>query len=628
MARQHYFIVVAGCIAIVVFGIIMTGNQSFSTRMGISDNLRGEIQTPKTAGLGDLQFYYFRVQSEADADLVADGDGVIDAGEDVTVDISIINYGATTYYSVSGNLTLVDPYVMVPGFSAQFGKITGSGGTSTGRFRFIVSGACPDKRNLPFNLSLTDNLANMGNVSITLVVNGTSAYTIGSTQLIAYSGDGDGNADAGETWYLKATIINTGTAIGKNVHVYFDSANCHVGFYYTSLVSRGFSISSMDVGSNITLTGSSTWRFTIKKTIPSGSWIQFYLKYNDTTTPILTEYSIPVNVIIGGTASGDGGTNCDAPATSDGAIEISVGTYYSTNSFSAFDDTDDYFKIYLYKEYTYTIQMVHASSCDFDITLYNSTRSVKSDSSTGATTTLTYKATSAGYYYIAIHATRHGSPDTYSLQVTESTNTNDYSNIIIAVVIAIISIITFVGIAAKKAKSAKTRASPMDWRGNLTESPKSIPKPAVIERPYPTPSRERVNETPAPTVMPKRPITLLSGNLEDLVHLQRTVNPIGSQLRLEISMENRSSEALNHLTLDLDIPNALRWDIESTPDVERTGSTLALSRLGTWERKKITIIITPLGPVDAFLGATLHFCDNGGQTHDIPLKPKLITFTK
>jgi hypothetical protein len=123
-------------------------------------------------------------------------------------------------------------------------------------------------------------------------------------------------------------------------------------------------------------------------------------------------------------------------------------------------------------------------------------------------------------------------------------------------------------------------------------------------------------------------MTTIPGYLEESIQIQRTVNPIGSRLRFEISLENRSSENLNRVTLDLDIPAELRWDLENPLDIERTGSTLVISHLDTWERKKIAINLTPTGNVDAYLGAILHVTDKSGQVHNIPMKPKLVVYPR
>ncbi len=646
MARQHYYLIVASCVVVVIFSIMMMGNQAFSTGTGESGNARGEIQAPRTAASDDLQFSAYRVQSEANGD----GNGIVDAGEDITVDITVVNRGPTTYYSVSGNLTEEDDYVEVPGFMAQFGKITNYGGTASGRFRFIVDGACPDKRPLLFNMSLVDNYANKSSFTFVIYVNGTPAYTILQTQFFRYNTDGDSIIEAGETWYLGVTINNSGTALGKNIKIYLDSSSCHVEFYYESIYSRVVSISTLNPGANATVNSNYYWQFTIQKTLPSSSSLPFDLYYNDSISGALESYAFTLTAVpTGSIQSGDGGTSCDAPESFDAAMLILVGTSYPTNSFFSGYDSEDYFKIYLQNGHTYTIKMVEdSSSSDFEITLYSPSRySVKSDSSTSTTTTFTYEATMTGYFYMVIFPYTHGTPDTYSLQVTEGTTPDDdYLNVVIPVVIGVIAIIIVSALVTYAAKKTKPRAPTTKWNENRIGSQLSVPKSSVVERPYPPAGPKSSSKAPAPdpsrkspAVSPKspalspiprlnNPMTPIPGYLEESIQIQRTVNPIGSRLRFEISLENRSSENLNRVTLDLDIPAELRWDLENPLDIERTGSTLVISHLDTWERKKIAINLTPTGNVDAYLGAILHVTDKSGQVHDIPMKPKLVVYPR
>jgi hypothetical protein len=283
-----------------------------------------------------------------------------------------------------------------------------------------------------------------------------------------------------------------------------------------------------------------------------------------------------------------------------------------------------------------------SESSDFDITLYSPSRtSVKSDTGTGTTTTMTYTATTTGYFYIYIHGVSYSSssPNTYSLQVTEGTSTDDIMNVVVPVVIAVIAIIFVSALVAYAAKKAKPRTPPTKWNENRIGSQPPVPKSSVIERPYPTPGPKASSKTPVPSPSLKSPapspvpspnnqMTPTPGYLEDSVQIQRTVNPIGSRLRFEISLENRSTEDLNRATLDLDIPAELRWDLESTPDIVKTGSSLAILHLGVWEHKKIVINLIPTGNVDAYLGAILHITDKRGQVHDIPMKPKLVVYPR
>ncbi|KKK74656.1 hypothetical protein LCGC14_2881590, partial [marine sediment metagenome] len=195
-------------------------------------------------GSGDPVYHSFSVFSESDGDLPADNDDIIDAGEIVVFNLTLKNLGGASLYGISGILEENDPYVIINDNSVDFGTINSSGGENSGQFGINVSGACPDKYSIDFDLNLTDIEGKSWELTFFLIVNGTPDYKTYSFTIIEYEGDGDNFVDAGESWYADISIKNNGSAIGKEVYVLLNSSDPYISFYNGS---RNLNFGDIDI---------------------------------------------------------------------------------------------------------------------------------------------------------------------------------------------------------------------------------------------------------------------------------------------------------------------------------------------------------------------------------------------
>lgn len=107
-------------------------------------------------GKGNPIYYSYSIYSEADGDLPADHDDIIDAGEVIVFDIIAKNLGGANLYGITGIITENDPYITIDDNYGVFDNIYSNEGVNSGRYGITVSGSCPDKHQINFNLNLTD----------------------------------------------------------------------------------------------------------------------------------------------------------------------------------------------------------------------------------------------------------------------------------------------------------------------------------------------------------------------------------------------------------------------------------------------------------------------------------------
>ena len=300
-------------------------------------------------GNGNPVFQTYSVYSEASGDLLADNDGIVDPGEIIVFDMTVKNLAGANVYGVNGLIATSDPYTTINDNSGSFGDINSNGGTKTGRFGITVSGACPDKHQINFNLNLTDNEGTRWYLSFYLIINGTSDYEIFDFQILEVEGDGDDNVDAGEEWYSNITIRNIGEAIGHDVWVFFDSSDPYISF---DSPKNNFSFGNVNVNTTISHCVETEYDFTVSDTTPSGHTITFNIQimdnsgyehyfYKNVTVNGITDYEIFDFQIL--EVEGDGDDNVDAGEEWYSNITIrNIGEAIGHDVWVFFDSSDPY----------------------------------------------------------------------------------------------------------------------------------------------------------------------------------------------------------------------------------------------------------------------------------------------
>ena len=310
-------------------------------------------------GKGNPVYYTYSVYSEADGDLPADHDDIIDVGEIISLDIYVKNLGGANVYGITGIIAEDDPYVSIDDNSGDFGTINSNGDSDSGRFGITVSGSCPDKHQIDFKLNLTDNEGTKWERTFHLTVNGTTDYEIFTFGVIENSGDGDNYIDAGEEWYVNITIKNIGEANGHDVHVFPDTADSYASFYYSEY-NRNANYGTVNVNETDTYSHSSYWEFFISDTAPANHEITISIRITDNSGyqqffyEILTvvgksDYEIFTFGVIEN--SGDGDNYIDAGE--EWYVNITIKNIGEANGHDVhvFPDTADSYASFYYSEY-------------------------------------------------------------------------------------------------------------------------------------------------------------------------------------------------------------------------------------------------------------------------------------
>ena len=151
-------------------------------------------------------------------DDAGNGNGLVDYGEDVTLDMQVKNVGPAEAVGVTGQLMTADPFVTILDADADFGNIPGGNGVVqvTDAFAFKAQAAIPDGHLVPFSLHLTDAADSSwtSNFSVTA-----HAPVVEYVSVVADDATGNNNGilDPGETASLKITIRNTGSGQADDV---------------------------------------------------------------------------------------------------------------------------------------------------------------------------------------------------------------------------------------------------------------------------------------------------------------------------------------------------------------------------------------------------------------------------
>ena len=136
------------------------------------------------------------------------GNGLIDYGEDIDLDITLNNIGENTATGVSAVLSSSDTYITITANSSNYNDISGGvSGVNLTDYEFTVTDTCPDGHIVSFQLDVVSNEDNW-NLNFALEVNAPKIeYSY------VYIDDGDNiMLDPGETTDILVTFTNNGGA--------------------------------------------------------------------------------------------------------------------------------------------------------------------------------------------------------------------------------------------------------------------------------------------------------------------------------------------------------------------------------------------------------------------------------
>jgi len=143
-------------------------------------------------------------------DSLGNGDGTVDFGETIDLDITLENVGVEAAVGVSAVLSTSDPYLTILDGSHTYGTIPAGGMVSSGlAYRFHVAATCPDGHTVLFALAASDVGEEIWESSFTIGVQAPEV-ALESFEVDDSAGNGNGILDPGETVNIIVTVVNGG----------------------------------------------------------------------------------------------------------------------------------------------------------------------------------------------------------------------------------------------------------------------------------------------------------------------------------------------------------------------------------------------------------------------------------
>lgn len=151
-------------------------------------------------------------------DAGGNGNGLLDFGETLTLDMQAKNVGPDEAVNVSGQLTSTDPYVTITDDLADFGTIPGDNGTSlvVDAYAFKVQSAVPDGHIIPFTVAMTDADDSTWSSNFSMVAHAPALEFI-TAVVDDLTGNHNGIIDPGETVSVTVTLKNSGSGEANDV---------------------------------------------------------------------------------------------------------------------------------------------------------------------------------------------------------------------------------------------------------------------------------------------------------------------------------------------------------------------------------------------------------------------------
>ncbi|MCK4404645.1 MAG: carboxypeptidase regulatory-like domain-containing protein [candidate division Zixibacteria bacterium] len=175
-----------------------------------------------------LTLYTYHVDDDSLGQSLGNNDGDVDFGETIELTIVLENIGDSTAYNVEATLSTPHPLVSVIDSQKTFGNIpVGDTMASDAEFVFSVSTEISDGEIIPFQLDINATNGSWScegpNISVhaPLLV----YYSLDIDDIV---GNGDGEADPGETCNLTVTLKNEGGHEGKQVQAILVSNDLYV----------------------------------------------------------------------------------------------------------------------------------------------------------------------------------------------------------------------------------------------------------------------------------------------------------------------------------------------------------------------------------------------------------------
>lgn len=150
-------------------------------------------------------------------DAAGNGNGLLDYGETVNLDISLNNVGNLTASGVSAQITTFDPMISLLNGSLNCGNIEGETVLEfDDAFAIQISDEIDDQHDTVFQLNITDTDGTQWNTTFTLTSNA-PVLQCGQPLVDDSAGNNDGVLDAGETAVLSIPTSNIGSSLSEEL---------------------------------------------------------------------------------------------------------------------------------------------------------------------------------------------------------------------------------------------------------------------------------------------------------------------------------------------------------------------------------------------------------------------------
>lgn len=157
-----------------------------------------------------------QIDDDAVGGTSGDGDGNWDAGETIDMRTPLKNAGGSTAPNVSATLSTGDALVTITTPTVAYGAIAaGATTTPAGAFRVSVPASCPDQREVPFTLTITDGAGHTRIEKVQLTVRSPDLRHFGHIE--SDNGNHNGAPDVGEVVTYTVKLANLGTAEAHQV---------------------------------------------------------------------------------------------------------------------------------------------------------------------------------------------------------------------------------------------------------------------------------------------------------------------------------------------------------------------------------------------------------------------------
>ncbi len=200
-------------------------------------------------------------------DTAGDGDGLVDYGESIDLNVELENLGNEDANNVDATLSTADQYITITKDYDQWGTIV-SQATSMleGAFAFDVADYVPDQHFVDFDLEITGDSKDVWNSSFTITIHAPDLVTGNVVVDDSQSGNGNGMLDPGETADIIITVDNAGHSEAIDANSTLVSASPEITIN-TASVSSG----NIPEGGSVNV----VFNVSVSSSTPSGTAINF-----------------------------------------------------------------------------------------------------------------------------------------------------------------------------------------------------------------------------------------------------------------------------------------------------------------------------------------------------------------